>query len=107
VLLAGLNQQQNRTGSSSPMTYLTQAYPLKLLQDVTLRTQLDWLRELVTHASQQLLAELLSDQWLDTLVATTAQKKKKAQKKAYKVINEQRVSVTTSTDGLIYLPSRI
>jgi len=38
------------------MTSLTQAYPLKIPQETRLRQQLDWLRELVLRAAQQLLA---------------------------------------------------
>ena len=40
------------------MTVLTQSYPLKLPQDITLRHQLDMLRDLVLHAAQQLLEDL-------------------------------------------------
>jgi len=65
------------------MASLTLVYPLKLPQDTSLRRQLDMLRDLVTHAAQQLLAELWSDHWIDILAATT----QKTQKKAYKVIN--------------------
>ena len=90
------------------MTSLTQAYPLKLPQDTALRTPLDWLRDLVTLAAQQLLATLWSDQWIDALATSPKQKKKKKrQKKAYKVINEQRVNLTTFNGDEIYLPSRI
>ncbi len=85
------------------MTSLMQAYPLKIPQDATLRKQLDDLRDLVTQASQQLLTELWSDHWIDTLAITTQKK----QKKAYKVINEKRVSLTTSHGCVVYLPSRI
>jgi IS605 OrfB family transposase len=88
------------------MTALTLTYHLKLPQDTTLRTQLDWLREVVTSAAQHLLAELWSDHWIDML-ATTSQKKTKTPTKAYKVVNEQRVSVTTSTGHVMYLPSRL
>ena len=82
------------------MTSLTLSYPLKLPQDTTLRHQLDMLRDLVLHAAQQLLAALWSDHWVD--IPDSSRKKK-----AYKVINEQRVSLTTSTGDTIYLPSRI
>jgi len=82
------------------MTALTQVYPLKLPQDATLRGRLDNLRDLVTRASQRLLETLWSDQWIDTLAASR-------KKKAYKVINEQRVSLTTTKGGAVYLPSRI
>jgi len=81
------------------MTSLTHSYPLKLPQDITLRHQLDMLRDLVLHAAQQLLEELWSDHWIDTLAATRT-------KKAYKVVNEQRVSLTLK-GRMVYLPSRI
>jgi len=81
------------------MTSLTQAYPLKLPQDITLRHQLDMLRDLVLHAAQQLFRTLWSDQWIDTM--DSARKKK-----AYKVINEQQVSLTLNGSA-VYLPSRI
>jgi putative transposase len=81
------------------MTVLTHVYPLKLPQDITLRHQLDMLRGLVLHAAQQLLEELWSDHWIDTLDSTR-------KKKAYKVIDEQRVSVTLK-GRVVYLPSRI
>jgi IS605 OrfB family transposase len=84
------------------MTSLTHTYPLKLPQDTSLRHQLDMLREIVMHAAQKLLAELWSDQWIDTLAS-----KRTHQKKPYKVINEQRVSLTTSHGCTVYLPSRI
>ena len=86
------------------MTSLTLSYPLKLPQDTTLRHQLDILRDLVMHAAQKLLTELWSDHWIDTLASRRKQKKTK---KAYKVINEQRVSLTSSNGGMMYLPSRI
>jgi hypothetical protein len=80
------------------MTSLTQAYPLKLPQNATLRHQLDMLRELVMPAAQKLLDELWSDQWIDTLGSTR-------KKKAYKVIDEQRVSLTTPPGShLKFLP---
>ena len=82
------------------MTVLTQAYPLKIPQDATLRGRLDTLRDLVSRACKQLLETLWSDQWIDTLAASR-------KKKAYKVINEQRVSLTTKTGTAVYLPSRI
>jgi len=82
------------------MTALILAYPLKLPQDVTLRQRLDTLRELAIRACQRLLETLWSDQWIDTLVASR-------KKKAYKVINEQRVILTTPNEGIVYLPSRI
>ena len=84
------------------MTSLTHAYPLKLPQDATLRHQLDMLRKVVMQAAQQLLAELWSDHWIDTLASKHTQKNK-----AYKVINEQRVSSTTPHGRTVYLPSRI
>jgi putative transposase len=84
------------------MTSLTQAYPLILPQDTSLRHQLDMLRELVMQAAQQLLAELWSDHWIDMLASTRTKKNK-----AYTVINEQRVSLTTSHGRTVYLPSRI
>ena len=84
------------------MTSLTLAYPLKLPQDATLRHQLDMLRDLVMQAAQKLLTELWSDHWIDTLVSTC-----KKTKKAYKVINEQRVTLTSSNGHVVYLPSRI
>jgi len=84
------------------MTSLTHAYPLKLPQDITLHHQLDMLREIVMHAAQKLLAELWSDHWIDTLAA-----KHKQKNKAYKVINEQRVSLTIPPGRVVYLPSRI
>jgi len=90
------------------MTYLTQAYPLKLPQDIALRTSLDWLRDLVTLAAQQILTTLWSDQWIDALATSPKQKKnKKLQKKAYKVINEKQVNLTASNGRVVYLPSRI
>jgi putative transposase len=82
------------------MTVLTQTYPLKLPQDVTLRHYLDMLRELVLHAAHQLLTALWSDQWIDVLDSART-------KKAYKVINEQRVSLTASHEHPVYLPSRL
>jgi hypothetical protein len=82
------------------MTALTQAYPLKLPQGATLRHQLDMLRELVMQAAQKLLTELWSDHWIDRLAASR-------KKKAYKVIDERRVSVTTPKGTAVYLPSRI
>jgi IS605 OrfB family transposase len=57
------------------------------------------LRDLVLHANQQLLEELWSDQWIDTLNSTR-------QKKAYKVIDEQRV-ILTLNGRVVYLPSRL
>ncbi len=85
------------------MTSLMRAYPLKLPQHTCLRHQLDMLRDLVMHAAQKLLTELWSDHWIDTLASTRKQKKKKA----YKVIDEKRVSLTTSHGRIVYLPSRI
>jgi len=85
------------------MTSLTQTYPLKLPQDTTLRHQLDMLREIVMQAAQKLLAELWSDHWIDTL----ASKCKQQEKKTYRVINEQRVSLAISNGCTVYLPSRI
>ena len=81
------------------MTTVTQAYPLKLPQDITLRHQLDMLRNVALHAAQQLLAELWSDHWIDRLDATR-------QNKAYKVIAERRVTLTLQ-GRMAYLPSRI
>jgi putative transposase len=81
------------------MTTVTQAYPLKLPQETTLRHQLDMLRDLVLHAAQQLLEELWSDHWIDTLDATR-------KKKTYKVIDERRVTLTLKGQ-VVYLPSRI
>jgi uncharacterized Fe-S radical SAM superfamily protein PflX len=81
------------------MTSLTQAYPLKLPQDATLRHQLELLRELALHAAQQLLEALWSDHWIDTMDATR-------KTKAYKMIDEQRVSLTLK-GRVVYLPSRI
>ena len=60
------------------------------------------LRDLVMHAAQKLLTELWYDHWIDALASTRKQKKK-----AYKVINEKRVSLTTSHGRGMYLPSRI
>ncbi|MFX1466009.1 MAG: RNA-guided endonuclease InsQ/TnpB family protein [Promethearchaeota archaeon] len=81
------------------MTSLTQTYQLKLPQETTFRHQLDLLRDLVLQAAQQLLEALWSDQWIDTLAFTR-------KKKAYKVINEQQVSLTLN-GYLVYIPSRI
>jgi predicted ATPase len=86
------------------MTSLTLAYPLKLPQDTSLRCQLDMLHDHVTQASQQLLVELWSDHWIDTLASIRKQQKKN-NKKAYKVINEQLVSLTTPNGRVVYLPS--
>jgi len=86
------------------MTSLTQTYPLKLPQDTTLRHQLDMLRDLAMQAAQKLLTELWSDHWIDTLAATHQPQQ---QKKAYKVINEQRVSLTIPNGPAVYLPSRV
>jgi putative transposase len=83
------------------VAYVTQSYPLKLPQDTALRTQVGWLRDLVTHAAQQLLAALWSDQWIDALASTHTKNK------AYKVIHENHVSLTTFNGRLVYLPSRI
>jgi IS605 OrfB family transposase len=58
------------------------------------------LRDLALQTAQQLLAELWSDHWIDTLDAT------RTKKKAYKVIDEQRVSLTLQGQ-VVYLPSRI
>jgi putative transposase len=81
------------------MTSLTQTYPLKLPQETTLRHQLDILRDLALHAAQLLLEALWSDHWIDTLASIR-------KKKAYKVINEQQVSLKLN-ERVVYLPSRL
>jgi IS605 OrfB family transposase len=81
------------------MTSLTQTYPLKLPQDTTLLHQLDMLRDLVLQAAQQLLETLWSDYWIAMMDSNR-------KKKAYKVINEQRVSLSIN-GRVVYLPSRI
>ncbi len=81
------------------MTSLMQSYPLKLPQQTTLCHQLDMLRDLALQAAQQLLKKLWSDQWIDTLDSTR-------KKKAYKVIDEQRINLTLK-GRVVYFPSRI
>ncbi len=82
------------------MTSLTLSYPLKFPQHTTLRHQLDMLRELALQAAQQLLEALWSDHWIDALDSNR-------NNKAYKVVNEKRVILTTSQGKPVYLPSRI
>jgi len=85
--------------NAQPMSSLTQTYPLKIPQDTTLRPQLDILRNLALQAARQLLEALWSDHWIDMMDSA-------CKKKAYKVINEQQVSLTLN-GHLVYLPSRI